>query len=77
MTHLGQSDSDVKLLTAQRDEALREAEKFSKAGEYLAAALRFYVPGLTRPGQCGDPFYSDAHAALKRWENATEEANHA
>ena len=66
-----------RLLTAQRDEAKAEADRLFKVGGYLAAALRFYVPNLSRADYREDPFYKDAHMALAAWEQATEESNHA
>jgi len=62
-----------KLLEAQRDEALAEADRLFKAGKYLAAALRFYVPDLSRVDYRKDPYFKDAHMALAAWEKATDE----
>lgn len=57
-----------KLLKAQRDEARKEAETFYMAGQYMAAALRFYAKD-------DDPYYRDAQAAIARWERVTYEGN--
>lgn len=70
------TEPTVKLLTAQRDEALREAANLTRAGDYLAAALRFYVP-RAHDDYRRDPFYKDFYDALRMWEDAKSEASRA
>jgi hypothetical protein len=70
------SNAAERVPAAQRDEALAENERLRKAGKYLYAALRFYVPDLTRVDYRRDPFFKDAHMAIAAWEAAMEECPH-